>query len=82
MMLKMKANLFKNGKIIKHYSDIIRVDVDKKYGYFVLHQHIYHHTIIFTIRFTDCDKIVTTEKGQFDTKIERTYTPNENISIR
>ena len=69
----MKANLYKDNKIIKRYSDIIRVDVDKKYDYFVLHQNIYHHTIIFTIRFSECDKIVTIEKGEFDTKVERIY---------
>ena len=73
----MKATLYEGGKSFKQYSDITRVDVDKKYGYFVLYQKIYHHTIIFTIRFTDCDKIITIDKGRFDTKVEKEYTPNE-----
>lgn len=67
----MTITLYKNNKPIKSYEDIIKVEPDKKYKYFVIHQKIYHHEIIFIKRFDEVDKIITVEKGRFDTKITK-----------
>lgn len=52
---------YKGDQIVNKYSYVISVKADKKYGYFVITQKIYHHEIMFTIRFADCDKIVYTD---------------------
>ena len=52
---------YKGDKLIKTYSYVISVKADKKYGYFIITQKIYHHEIISIIRFNDCDKIVYTD---------------------
>ena len=71
----MKALLYKDNKQIKVFSDITRVDVDEKYGYFTLYQKIFKHTIIFVKPFKEVDKIVTQDKGDFGRIIEKTYIP-------
>lgn len=52
---------YKGDQIVKTRSSVISVKADKKYGYFVITQKIYHHEILSTIRFADCDKIVYTD---------------------
>ena len=71
----MKALLYKDNKVVKTYSDITRVEPDKKYNYFVLYQKIYHHTIIFVKPFSEVDKIVTVDKGEFGKEIRKEITP-------
>lgn len=51
----------KGDQIVKTYSNIISVEVDKEYQYFILTQQIYQHKIIFKVLFNDCDKIIYTD---------------------
>ena len=52
---------YKGDQIVKTYSYVISVKADKKYGYFVITQKIYHHEIMSIVRFADCDKIIYTD---------------------
>ena len=54
---------YKGDKVVQTYSNIISVKPDNKYPYFIFHQKIYHHDILFTKRFADMDKVVYTYKG-------------------
>ena len=64
---------YKGNQLIKALRDVISVKPDKKYGYFIITQKIYHHEIISTIRFADCERIIYTDsKG-----IRREITPND-----
>lgn len=56
-MEKYKIRLVKENNPSKWKYDILKVDVDKKHRYFIIHTKIYHHEIIETIRFDDCDYI-------------------------
>lgn len=49
---------YKGDKAVKGYSYVKSVKADKKYGYFIITQKIYHHEIMSIVRFDDCDCIV------------------------
>lgn len=57
------AKCYKDNQLIKTYGNIITVKPDKKYGYFIITQKIYHHEIISIMRFADCDSIIYTDKN-------------------
>lgn len=56
-MEKYRIRLVKIGKPLTYKYNVIKVDVDKKHRYFIIKTKIYHHEIIETIRFDDCDYI-------------------------
>ncbi len=58
-MKKLRARLIKNDKVVNVIHDVIKVEVDLKYGYFEITQHIYHHDIMHVLRFNAIDKVVT-----------------------
>lgn len=58
-MKKFRARLIKNDKIINVLHDVTKVEVNEKYGYFEITQHIYHHDLINVVRFNAVDKVVT-----------------------
>lgn len=58
----MKAVCYDNDKIVKTFYNIIKVEKEKKYNYYIFHQKIYHHTIIWTVRFTEVNKVVLFDK--------------------
>lgn len=59
---KYKVQCYFEGKIVRTLYHIIKVENDKKYGYFVFHQKIYHHEIIFVTRYKEIDKIEIIDK--------------------
>lgn len=52
-----KIRLVKEKRPSKWKYQILKVEVDKKYRYFIIHTKIYRHEIIETISFNDCDYI-------------------------
>ena len=53
----MKARIVKMNRPSRYMYQVKNVTIDKKYKYFVVTTKIYHHEIIQTIPFDDCDYI-------------------------
>lgn len=58
-----KAKLIKENHLPKEMYNIISVQADTKYGYFIVTTKIYHHEIITTHSFKDVDYIELYEDG-------------------
>lgn len=72
---KAKAICYKDGKPVKTYFDIVKVETEDKYNYFVFYQKIYKHTIIFTKRYNEIDKVEVVSKGEFGKEIIKEIKP-------
>ena len=54
----MIAECYADENLVKKFYNIIKVEKDIKYNYYIFHQKIYHHTIIWTVRFTEVNKVI------------------------
>lgn len=58
------AVCYKDKAIIKHFSYVESIKIDRKYGYFIVTQKFFTKEILSIVRFNECNKIVyTDEKG-------------------
>ena len=58
----MKVICYKGDQIVKTFYNVSSVRKEPKYNYYVFTQKLYHHSIVWTVRFTEVDRIELIDK--------------------